>query len=92
MNYQRRKNIRSAIDDYLAVVREARENLACALSTCRDEEEEAFDALPESLYYAERGEEMQECISVLEDAIDGMEDDAEEVFFDHLYAICKIEA
>lgn len=47
---------------------------ACAVEGLRDEEQEAFDGLPESLQGGERGDQMQEAIQYLDDAISGIEE------------------
>lgn len=66
MNKARRKTI-ADIANRLATLREE-------LSAVTEAEQEAFDNLPESLQYGERGETMQEAISALENATGGMED------------------
>ena len=60
MNKQRRKVI-SDIQDQLST-------LAEAINNVWDEEQEAFDNLPEGLQESERGEAMQEAINALESA------------------------
>jgi len=40
----------------------------------RDEEQEAYDNMPESFQGGEKGEKAQECISAIEDAISSLED------------------
>lgn len=62
MNKARRKEIARAIE----LIEEARE----ILENVRDEEQDAFDNLPESLQSSERGEAMEEYISTLDDFID----------------------
>lgn len=44
------------------------------LEECRNEEEDAFDNMPESLQDGERGEAMQEAISAMEDADSSIQD------------------
>ena len=39
-----------------------------------EQEEEAFESLPENLQYSDRGEAMQEAISALDDAIAACDD------------------
>lgn len=69
MNRARRQAIEKAIE----ILSEQKEELECI----RDDEQEAYDNLPESLQYAEKGEQMQEncddfdsVASDLEDLID----------------------
>jgi len=73
MNADRRKRI-----EKLTV--EVREKLAGLIDDIRneaesikDEEQEAFDNLPESLQSGEKGDAMQESISRLEDAVSSIE-------------------
>lgn len=67
MNKQRRKEIAHAI----ALIEEARE----ILETTKDEEQEAFDNLPESLQCSERGETMEEYIGTIDDFLDYLDTD-----------------
>lgn len=60
MNKQRRKAIEK-ISDKL-------EELQAELQMLKDEEEEAYDNLPESLQDGEKGEAMQEAIEYLDNA------------------------
>lgn len=66
MNNLRRKQIKDA----LSLIEEAYE----LLTTTKDEEEMAFDNLPESLQYSERGDIMQDNITNLDDAITSLDD------------------
>lgn len=70
MNKQRRK----AID----AVREKLEELLEELEAIKDEEQEAFDNLPESLQASERGEAMEEAIENLAYSIDYIEEITEQ--------------
>lgn len=72
MNNNRRKQI-SAISEQL-------ENLKEAIEALRDEEQECFDNLPESLQGGERGETMEAAIEALDYAADDLQD-----CLDHLY-------
>lgn len=65
MNAQRRKKIQKA----LGLVSEARSILTEALV----EEQEAYDNMPESLQYSDRGTAMEENIDNIEDAINDLE-------------------
>ena len=65
MNKKRRKAIRDIIAD-LTENKEARNKLEEVLW----EEEEAFDNMPENLQYSMRGEDSQEAISTMEEAIE----------------------
>ena len=68
MNKARRKELSRVVE----LIEEARE----LLEVIKDEEQEAFDNMPESLQYSERGETMEEYISVMEDMIDTLDTDA----------------
>ncbi|TWA81536.1 hypothetical protein FBY14_12427 [Azospirillum brasilense] len=59
MNKARRKR--------LAEAAELLEQALSIISETRDEEQEAFDALPESFQGGERGQAMEEAISSMED-------------------------
>ncbi len=66
MNKSRRKN--------LATIIETLEAMKSSLEDVRDEEESAFDNLPESIQESERGETMQEIVDALYDACDSLEE------------------
>ena len=66
MNKERRKIIEEAIE----MINEANDLLA----TVRDEEQEAFDNLPEGIQMSERGETMERYISDLDEIIDTIYD------------------
>lgn len=67
MNKVRRKEIAKAIE----LLEQARE----ILESVRDDEQEAFDNMPESLQGSERGEAMEEYIYTLEEAIEAIDTD-----------------
>lgn len=62
MNKARRKEIARAI--------ELMEQAHGILVTVRDEEQEAFDNMPEGLQYSERGEAMEGYIGTIEEVLD----------------------
>lgn len=66
MNNARRKQIAEAII--------ALEIIKTAIEGFRDEEEDAYDNLPESIQDSARGEEMQEAVDALEDACDSLDE------------------
>ena len=73
MNARRRKEIAKAI----ALIEDA----IAILDSVAEEEREAYDNLPESLQYSERGERMEECAEAIEyvsseltDQIDSLND------------------
>ena len=66
MNKQRRKELEKAV----ALLAEARE----LIEVCKDEEQDAFDNLPENFQESERGEQMEEYIYNMEEAIDAIEE------------------
>lgn len=68
MNKARRKEIARAIE----LMDEARE----ILEAVKDEEQEAFDNMPEGLQCSERGETMEEYIGTLEEVVYNLETDA----------------
>lgn len=66
MNDARRKDIEKALD----LIYEAK----AILETVSEEEQEAFDNLPEGIQNSERGETMEENISILDDAVSALGD------------------
>lgn len=66
MNNARRKELKKAFA------------LLCSaydiINEVREEEQEAFDNLPESFQYGERGEKMEETIYTLEEMVDAIEE------------------
>ena len=66
MNRQRRKWLQDTI--------EAIENAKIELESIREEEEESFYAMPDSLQYSERGDAMQENIDDIDSEISNLED------------------
>lgn len=80
MNKARRASLKltlSKIETLTAYIEEIKEDLQGVL----DEEEEAYENLPESIQGSERGEQMQEYIEALEGAIDSLDEfDADELY------------
>lgn len=66
MNAKRRNAIESVINELIERFEEIKAEAIDQLSEIRDEEQEAYDNLPETLQYSERGENMQDCIDALE--------------------------
>jgi len=67
MNKIRRKEIAQAIE----LMEQARE----ILEAVADEEQEAFDNLPENIRNSERGETMEQYIGMLEEAVENLDTD-----------------
>lgn len=61
---------RALIDDLI----EKLETIKETLDSIRDEEEDAFYNLPDSLHYSEKGEAMEEAITNLDDAMTNIDD------------------
>ncbi len=66
MNKERRKRLQEVIDQL--------ENLKEEVSSICEEEQEAYDNMPESLQDGERGSQMYENISTLEDQESNFDD------------------
>ena len=66
MNAKRRNSIDSVINELIEKFEEIKAEAIDQLSEIRDEEQEAYDNLPESLQESEKGENMQNCIDALE--------------------------
>ena len=75
MNTKRRKAIAKALEDYLNKETAAREELRCSLQKIFEEEEEAYESLPESIQDSEKGEAMENCLDALDDFISELDDD-----------------
>ena len=91
MNANRRKTLSQVIDQIEALkslmetVKTDIESIKEAIDTERDDEQEAFDNLPEGLQQAERGQTMEQAVEYLDnastvitdlfDAIDGVDFD-----------------
>lgn len=65
MNAKRRKELEKVI----ALIEDAKSQL----EILKDEEQEAFDNMPESLKYSEKGEKMEEAINYLDDSSNELE-------------------
>lgn len=83
MNQARRKAL-AAID--FQAIRDAADNLAALMASAKDtidevrqDEEEAREALPESIQESERGEKMQTIIDALDELSTAMETDLSEI-------------
>lgn len=72
MNKQRRKAIESLIGR-IDAVKEMIDGIKLDLETVQSEEQDAYDAMPESLQNGEKGERAQEAIDALQEATDELE-------------------
>lgn len=66
MNKQRRERLSKLISQA--------EAMSAELEAIRDEEQEAFDNMPENMQGGERGDKMQEAIEAMDTAITSLED------------------
>ena len=73
MNQDRRAKIEAAVEELRSAL-ETMQELHATLESLRDEEQEAFDNLPEGLQQADRGQSMEAIASALGD-IDNVADD-----------------
>lgn len=55
------------------------EHIVIMVNAVKEEEERSFDNIPENLQYSRRGEESQEAIDSLEEAIELLEEAATEI-------------
>jgi len=69
MNQDRRAKIEAAVEELRSAL-ETMQELHATLESLRDEEQEAFDNLPEGLQQADRGQSMEAIASALDDAVD----------------------
>ena len=74
MNAKRRKAISNAIEAYLSKETEVREALRDALQEIWDEENSAYENLPESIQDSEKGEAMEEGLDAIDDFITALDD------------------
>jgi len=58
---------------------EAMEIIKSSIEDILDEEQDAFDNMPESLQYSERGETSQDSIDAMENVLSSLEDILEEL-------------
>ena len=72
MNKVRRKELAKAI--------ELMEQAMNIISECREEEQDAFDNLPEGIQDSERGDQMQEYIDMMEEAYDELDDQIDTIY------------
>lgn len=72
MNAQRRKAL-AALIDRIEELGAARDTLRDELETIRDEEQDAFDNMPEGLQQGDKGQAMEEAIGIIEEAITNLE-------------------
>lgn len=66
MNKTRRKELEKLYEQLNDIV--------CTLCDLKDEEEDAYNNMPESLQYSERGEVMQENVDKMQEIIDALEE------------------
>jgi uncharacterized protein YukE len=69
MNQDRRAKIEVAVEELRSAL-ETMQELHATLESLKDEEQEAFDNLPEGLQQADRGQSMEAIASALDDAVD----------------------
>jgi len=72
MNANRRKQIAEVIESIKALD-DRIDEIMCFIEEIKDDEEECFDNLPDSLQESERGEAMQEAIDNLDSAYSELE-------------------
>ena len=72
MNKQGRKTL-DRLHDELSTLKGKFEDIKSELETLRDEEQDKYDNMPESLQSGDRGETLQATIDNLESAINDME-------------------
>lgn len=72
MNAIRRKTLKAIIKQ-LEELDSLKQSIQEQLQEVIDEEQEAFDNMPESLQYSDRGEQMEEYIGIMEEAVSNLE-------------------
>ena len=71
MNKNRRKEIESIIEEL--------ENLGSRIEAVKEEEDSAFDNMPESLQYSEKGELMEQNVEDLDEAFNSLSEVVEKL-------------
>jgi flagellar biosynthesis chaperone FliJ len=72
MNKARRKEL-ATLAEQMEKLDALRQEIMEQLESIMDEEQEALDNMPESLQESEKGQEMQEYIDVMQEALDDLE-------------------
>lgn len=88
MNKERRKEIeaiRAELDKAQAIIDGARERL----DTVKDEEQEYYDNMPESLQSGEKGERASVAVDALENAFNSLEEIDFDAIFGELDTACE---
>lgn len=88
MNKQRRAALK-AILPQLEELKTMIENVTGDLGAIRDEEQEAFDNMPESLQDSDRGQTMQEYIDTMEGVLDALGDLDLDDLYSHVEEIAE---
>lgn len=86
MNKLRRKEL-SRIIEKLERLEALRLEIKDELETVLEEEQEAFDNLPESLQESERGQQMQEYIEAMDGALDALDEYDHDSIYGPLFEI-----
>lgn len=73
MNNKRRAEVKRIMDNLKDDVYSLLDSARDELKTVRDDEQEAYDNLPESLQYSEKGDDMERCIEALDEMMDYLE-------------------
>ena len=90
MNTKRRKDLGSVITK-LEELDGMREEIREQLAAVRDEEQEALENMPERLQESDRGQQMQEYIDALDDALYELDNIDTESIIDTLWGVQKKE-
>lgn len=90
MNKARRKELRDALIEFRDKYSEVKDKLIERLECVRDDEQEAYNNLPESLQLAERGDAMLECIDAINDALFEL-DEGPFSFIEEICEACEID-
>ena len=64
----------------LMEIAETLEDLRVAIEELKDEEQEYYDNMPESMQYGERGERAEAAVSSLEDACDSIDNAIDSIY------------
>lgn len=93
MNSIRRTAIKKATEGFKGKLEALCAEYADKIKDIADEEREAFDNLPESLQYSEKGRRMEECADALDGVVEELEsceDGLDSLYINEMLEVCEV--
>lgn len=93
MNSIRRTAIKKATEGFKGKLEALCVEYADKIKDIADEEREAFDNLPESLQYSEKGGRMEECADALDGVVEELEsceDVLDSLYINEMLEVCEV--